>query len=473
MEEIDRRRFFGASLSAGAVVLGSASSAARGKKQEELVPISDEPVTADDWHALRGMAEDVYAKNRVTLAGGTFHMPSRDLYISLFGWDSGWHAITMSRLDPQIAASEIEMLLNQQTENGRVPHETLFEEIEIRSSLKHFLAVHMGQRQYDEQNRSAFIDPPSYMVAAEKVFARTNDREWLGRILPRLERCAHYLTHDRDLFGDGLVSVVHPWETGTDSSPAYDEILKLKFKTPFDAARRGLMYPAMINRHADLGWDIKRIAEKNEFVLEDIAFNSITIRGLISIARLNQALGNRDKARAFREQAQGMIEAINRINWDEDDGCYFSRYDLKSPGLARRTTCSSMLPLFTGLISRDKADRIIREHLLNPEEFWLSYVVPFNAEDEMEKKVYLEDLLLWRGHCIWTNMNWMMTEGLLAYGYQEEARELVRRTAKMIRHEGFREFYDSRTGRGKGATNFNWPGLILDMICTTWPEALP
>jgi putative isomerase len=83
----------------------------------------------------------------------------------------------------------------------------------------------------------------------------------------------------------------------------------------------------------------------------------------------------------------------------------------------------------------------------------------------------MEDLLLWRGHCIWTNMNWMMTEGLLAYGYRDVAREITRRTAKMIRHEGYREFYDFRTGQGKGATHFNWPGLVLDMIHTTWPEA--
>jgi glycogen debranching enzyme len=84
----------------------------------------------------------------------------------------------------------------------------------------------------------------------------------------------------------------------------------------------------------------------------------------------------------------------------------------------------------------------------------------------------MEDLLLWRGHCIWTNMNWMMVEALLNYGYQEEARELTRRTARMILHEGLWEFYDFRNGQGKGQPNFNWPGLALDMINRTWPEAV-
>jgi len=42
----------------------------------------------------------------------------------------------------------------------------------------------------------------------------------------------------------------------------------------------------------------------------------------------------------------------------------------------------------------------------------------------------------------------------------------------MIRHEGFRESYDCRTGQAVGATRFNWPAVVLDMIATTWPEVM-
>jgi hypothetical protein len=51
------------------------------------------------------------------------------------------------------------------------------------------------------------------------------------------------------------------------------------------------------------------------------------------------------------------------------------------------------------------------------------------------------------------------------------ARELTRRTARMIRHEGLWEFYDYRNGQGKGQPHFNWPGLALPMMRMTWPEA--
>lgn len=472
---VNRRRFLAAALGAGAALAGShlISAPAWAKELAPLVPIPDQPVTPEDWQALREMAAAVFQANEVTVAGGTFHMPSRDLYISLFAWDSGWHAIGMSRLDPQLAASELELLLNQQCADGHVPHETLFKEIKIKPSFKRVITEAAVYRQYDRQGRSAFIDPPSFLVAAEKVYAQTQDRAWLERLLPRMERCAYYLTRDRDLFGDGLVSIIHPWESGTDSSPVFDQPLHLNFNNFFSAMSRAWLYPHLLNQCAKRDWDLERIAKANYFVFEDLTTNAITIRGLVSIANLNQALGRADKAKALRDQARAMTETLTRINWDETDGCYWSRWDRQAPKLAKRTTCASLLPLFTGLISKEQAERIVREHLLNPAEFWLPYVLCFNAKDELDQeKIAMADLMLWRGYCIWTNMNWMMNEGLLAYGYRDEARELTRRTAKMIRREGFREFYDCRTGRGGGITTFNWPALVLDMIATAWPEVM-
>jgi glycogen debranching enzyme len=435
--------------------------------------MSDEPLTHDDWLALRRMAEKVFAYNQVELPGGIFHMPSADLYVSMFAWDSGWHAIGMMHLDPALAASEIEVLLNQQCEDGHVPHEVLFD-IEKRRSLKRIITMAAVHREFDESNRSAFIDPPSFMVAAEKIYELTRDRGWLERIIPRLERCADYLSNDRDLFGDGLVSIIHPWESGTDTSPVFDEPLNISYQNIISSASRALIYPAMLNRCAKLDWDVKRIAQENRFVFEDLTVNSIFIRGLVSLGRLEGELGNEEKARNYMGQARDMMAALIRINWDEHEGCFFPRFDLDNPRLSRRTTCASLLPMFTGLLDKKRADRIVKEHIKNPEEFWIPYLFPFNAHDELEKdgKIYFENLMLWRGHCIWTNMNWMINEALLEYGYEEEARELTMRTARMILNQGFREFYDTRTGRGQGTTRFCWPAVVLDMIKRACPEAV-
>jgi len=469
----NRREFFRDGVISGAVLATQFRSApAAAAKLKEAYAISEGPLVPEDWRRLKAMSERVFAGNRVVLANGTIHMPSVNRYESLFGWDSGWQAIAMTRMDPAIAASEIEVLFSFQEDNGRVSHNTRLRALEENPGDDSLKNRALGNStQWDEMGRSAMIDPPSYIIAAEKIYARTQDREWLSRMLPRLEACLDYLSRERDLFGDGLVSVIHPWETGTDSSPAYDQLLGLNFNTPLGAPLRGLLYPRLLKFNAEFNWDPPEAKQRNRFVLEDICFNSITVRAVLSAANLNRAMGETGKAEEFANRASAMIAALERINWVEAEGCYFSRYDAKHPQLALRTTASSLLPMLTGLISPERAERIVTEHLTNPQEFWLPFVVSFNAKDELDReKVYLEDLLLWRGHCIWINMNWMITEALLAYGYTDLAREVTRRTARMILHEGLYEFYDFRNGQGKGAADFNWPGLILDMIAVTWPE---
>jgi len=473
--KLGRRDFLKSSALGAAMVAGGKSEYSKGDPKLK-VPIPDEPVTREDFQALKKMADDVFNQDAVNMQGYTFHMPSFGSYPSLFAWDSGWIAMGMNQLDPQIAGSEIEFLLLQQMPDGRVPHEVAFKDIEVKENLKTRLGRVISRNQFESQDSkliSVQMDPPSFIVAAEKIFARTKDKAWLARCLPRMERCLEFLTVKRDLFKDGLVAIVHPWESGTDSSPAYDEIIPISYKTPFGAPYRVFLYPQMFDRFKQLRYDLGKIAEDNRFIVEDLTVISITIRAVLSVAELNESLGNTDKAKAYRSQAQKMMDAVDAEMWDEKAGCYLIRYDLKNPKLSKRVTCASLLPLWSGLVRKDRAERIIHDYVLNPQKFWLKYVFPFNPADDMEHdKIYGEDLMLWRGHCIWTNMNLMMTEALLACGYKNEARELTRRSAKMIRHEGFREFYDFRNGQGRRAYTFGWPGVVLDMVTQTWPEAI-
>jgi len=53
-----------------------------------------------------------------------------------------------------------------------------------------------------------------------------------------------------------------------------------------------------------------------------------------------------------------------------------------------------------------------------------------------------------------------------------EARELTRRVACMVLKEGFYEYYDSRSGKGKRIPDFCWPALTLDMIARFWPQVV-
>lgn len=150
--------------------------------------------------------------------------------------------------------------------------------------------------------------------------------------------------------------------------------------------------------------------------------------------------------------------------WDEDEGFFYPRYDVEDPVRSKRRCLTGLAPLITGLVEEEKARRVIQGALLNGRHFYAPWLVPFNSVSETEERIPGENLMLWRGHCIWANMNWIAARAASVCGRVDLAREITRSTAMMVAEEGFREFYDSRTGKGMGAPGFTWPALVLDMI---------
>ncbi len=463
---INRRRFLGYAA-AGTLTQALPGKAAAKKKIQEVLPGKEVEKLLHDPESLKRKlykeAEAMFEKNRADTSMGLFHMPSAKTYRSFFAWDSGWHVIAMSRLDPELAFQELATVFATQAPDGRIPHEVLAPELS-QHSLVRGLVLFLLRRQFDELDRSHFIDPPSFLLAAELLYKKTSDKRVLG-LLPAMERCADYLLGPRDMFGDGLVSIVHPWESGTDSAPVFDKPMGIDINSPAAALKYARKYPALLNFCADRDWDLERLAQENRFVFEDVGVNSLTAAGLLSMSELFRAAGNSHKAMKYRSKARSMVKTMEAILWDHKEAFFFPRFDLVSPKRSRRKCLTGLTPLITGLVEEEKAVRVIEENLLSGRHFKGPWLVPFNSVSGLKgEDIPLEQSLLWRGHCIWINMNWMAARAAKNYGREDYARRITRLTAGMVAREGFREFYDLRTGEGGGAKNFTWPALVLDMI---------
>lgn len=179
---------------------------------------------------LAAEARRVFETNRVEAEMGLFHLPSAETYRSFFAWDSGWNVIALAHLDAEVAYQELETLFGTQCEDGHIPHEVRVPGLVETDPLR-ILTTWAVRRQYDERGRSRLIDPPSFLVAAGLLYGRTRDPRILD-LLPAMERCVDYLLGPRDLFGDGLVSIIHPWESGTDSAPVFDAPMGIRLDSP-------------------------------------------------------------------------------------------------------------------------------------------------------------------------------------------------------------------------------------------------
>ncbi len=426
-------------------------------------------LTRDDWSLLRGEAQRVFNLNEVDRGDIYYHMPSHNHYPSLFAWDSGFHAAAMTHMDAEKAQRELETLFRQVGADGHLPHEVLLPN-RYSSRWMRGLQTRLVRWEFDGRGASFMIDPPSYHYAAEMVYRATGDLAWLRGVFPLMHRCLDFILRTRDIRGDGLISILHPWESGTDMSPQFFQALGIRGRRPGNSTRAWL-YPSWLyafNRAAS--WRAGRLARADRFVCEDLTMNSIAVRACRSMSFLAGELERQQEEGFYRRQAERMMEALEDLLWDEEAGCYFPRFGYRRPRLLRHRTAASLLPLFTGMCRRERAERLIREHLLDPGAFWTAYPVPFNPGPEADKSGAWVENHLWAGHCVWVNFSWMLSIGLGEYDYARKAREMTARVVRMVVNGGFYEYYDSRSGEGMRIKDFCWPGLALDMAARFWPQ---
>ncbi len=170
------------------------------------------------------------------------------------------------------------------------------------------------------------------------------------------------------------------------------------------------------------------------------------------IARIRVGAGA--DVKGFNDHADQVVQLINNVLWDEQEGMYYDRNEKAGkPVKVKSATC--FMPLFAGATTAGRAKRMIEDHLLNEKEFWLAYPVASYAKTEPDYYQGSNHECNWRGST-WAPTNYMIFQGLRRYGFDKEAKELARRLFEMAieKNAMLREYYNAETGEGLGQTRF-------------------
>ena len=212
-----------------------------------------------------------------------------------------------------------------------------------------------------------------------------------------------------------------------------------------------------------------RAGALSSFSVEGVDLASYLIRELRAMAVIATALGNKADAAAFNQHGDDVVKLINSTFWDEKRGMYFDR-NVKTGKLVDVLSATSFTPLYAGAPTPDRARRMIHDHLLNTSEFWLEYPVASYAKTEPDYYQGTHNECNWRGPT-WAPTNYMIFQGLQAYGYHTEARELARRlfTMAVLKNPVLREYYNAETGDGLGQTRFwGFTALYYGMLLESY-----
>ena len=117
------------------------------------------------------------------------------------------------------------------------------------------------------------------------------------------------------------------------------------------------------------------------FEMEGVDLACYLVRELRSMAVIAKHLGLSADAKAYNVHAEELIRRINAAFWDEADGMYYDRNE-KTGKLVKVKSATCFMPLFAGAATPARAKRMVREHLMNENEFWLKYPVASYAKTE-------------------------------------------------------------------------------------------
>lgn len=326
--------------------------------------------------------------------------PSMIHYVGVWQWDAFFHALAYRHVEKHLAHDQIRIVLDHQREDGMIP-----DAIHDEGTVTHL----------DFPVVADVTKPPLIAWAAYKLYEHDGDREFIDEIYEPVVRWNNWWFEQNDVDGNGLCEYQHPFSSGLDDSPLWDDGMPV----------------------------------------ESPDLNTYLYLQQESLAKMARVIGNKEDVELWQGRAQAMAQRLIERGWDAGDGFFWAR---RNGSRVNVRTPFNLFPLITGQMPPEISDRLVA-HLMDERQFWSRYPVPTVAMDDPK----YNPAQMWRGPT-WVNVNYLLIEGLQRSGYQDLARELRRRTLDLINsRDDIYEYYDPVSGQNppNAASMFGWSSAVF------------
>lgn len=418
---------------------------------------------------------------------GDWTKPAPRLYPHQWSWDSAFIAIGLAHVDPDRALRELESLFAAQWADGRVPH-IVFNPAahDYFPGPERWAASTLAAAAPRGFQTSGLVQPPVHALAALRVLQSPGGDALLPRLralYPRLVAWHQYLATARDPDGTGLISIYHPWESGTDNSPRWD--------LPLSAVEVGEVPPYV--RH-----DLKHVADPGErptraeydrylwlveclkavsyddaethrshpFLVKDALMSAIFALSGMALKEVAKRLGApSEEQERIVGWARRASEGVQRC-WDPELRLALD-FDVRAGQPVRVQTCAGLSPLLLPDAPSELARAAVEQ--LRGGDFagapGLAFpVVPSTVPGSpgFNARAY------WRGPS-WPVVNWLLWLGLRQHGEGAAAETLREANLALLARPGasFAEYFESYTAEPLGSLDQSWTAAVaLDWLAS-------
>jgi glycogen debranching enzyme len=398
---------------------------------------------------------------------GGYTVPTDALYPFQWNWDSAFVSMGFATFNIDRAYQELERLIEGQWDDGMIPHivfhvpsDTYFPGPDVWNT---------DQRHHKKPTTSGITQPPIFGTALRYIYeialatGQDNVHARTRLLFDAALRSHRWWLEARDPDKRGLVAILHPWESGSDNSPVWDEALaRIPTTTKTEIRRQdtkhvnATMRPSnvdyqrfihLVEIYRECGWDPIKQWSTAPFKVADVQMTAILARATADLIWIASKLNLLDEVHELSTMHRRLIDGLQGRWRDNLPG--FVSLDLISGKDIEKQTQACFIPLIA-LELDPRQRKTVRDEI----ERWCNGMVigvpstaPFSSD--FESKRY------WRGP-VWAIINWLIADGLRKNQLTELAAIIEGNTINVIEQAGFCEYFDPITGEGLGGNTFSW-----------------
>ncbi len=371
----------------------------------------------DQWVSLPGDSR-----------GSGYCAPNTEVYPWQWLWDSCFHVLIWAELGhPDRALAELEQVFTAQAADGFVPH--------MNYQLDPAASVEFWGREAS----SNITQPPMYGHAAAELIRHGVDVP--DTVVDQSIAGLRFLLDHRARSTEDLVLLCHPWESGTDDSPRWDDACPGE---GFDLATWRTHKSDLVAEVRAANPESSSPVQNPSFEVASIGFNALLAFNTIELAEVSSRPGLSD----LRTKADQLVAAID-ARWNGEtwvDG------GSSTPTSRAARTVDGLLPV---LVTRDsRAVEIAFGSLIDER----AYGGPYGPAGVHREEPSYDADTYWRGPA-WPQLSYLLMIAAQRRGSGEVASSVATSLRDGAAISGLAEYWNIDSGAGLGARPQSWAGL--------------